>query len=267
MQISRFRYRRVGRLRVGSLLLWGFFLLAGCTPKEQGKTPLLVSAASDLTYAFAEIGEAFHRKTGIALQFNFGSTGLLAQQIAQGAPVDLFAAANRRYIEELDREGLLLPGTIAPYAQGRLVLWLRPGLPARIEALEALPRLGRIAIANPTHAPYGLAARQLLEGMGLWKELASRIVFGENVRQTLKFAETGNVDAAIVARSLCRRGSGRWIEIPSTLHEPIVQTLAIPRASKRWQAARRLTAFVRGEEGQVILQRYGFLPPPRGEGR
>ncbi|RME51886.1 MAG: molybdate ABC transporter substrate-binding protein [Deltaproteobacteria bacterium] len=252
---------------MGCLLLCSALLLPGCTRKERGKVPLLVSAASDLTYAFAEIGEAFHQKTGIALQFNFGSTGLLAQQIARGAPVDLFAAANRRYIEELDREGLLLPGTIAPYAQGRLVLWLRPGLPARVEGLEALPRLGRIAIANPTHAPYGLAARQVLEGMGLWKERSSWIVFGENVRQALKFAETGNVDAAIVARSLCRRGATRWIEIPSTLHEPIIQTLAIPRASKRPQAARRLTAFIRGAAGQVILQRYGFLPPPAGEPR
>lgn len=251
------------RYPLGLLLLVGTLFFPSACSRQRGEAPLLVSAAASLTNAFRELGAAFTKESGIPLQFNFGSTGLLAEQIARGAPVDLFAAASARDVEALRREGLLLPETVTPYAEGRLVLWPRGGLEERIEGLRDLLRLERIAIANPSHAPYGLAARQALVRAGLWERLAPRIVFGENVRQTLKFAETGNVDVAIVAHALCPPGEGGWVEVSPALHDPIVQTVAIPVTAKRKEAARRLLAFIVEGKGQAILARHGFLPPRR----
>src|SRR5215208_7950444 len=188
------------------VLFCGVILLTACrsSPTGTGPVTLTVSAAADLTPAFEELGELFRNETGIKVTFNFGSTGQLAQQIEQGAPVDLLAAANVSCVEELERQNLILPNTKALYAQGRITLWTRSDSPLKLEHVEDLakPEVRRIAIANPEHAPYGEAARQALQSAGIWDRVSSRLVFGENISQTLQYAETGNVDAAIVALSL-----------------------------------------------------------------
>lgn len=224
---------------------------------------LTVSAAADLTPAFEELGELFRNETGIKVTFNFGSTGQLTQQIEQGAPVDLLAAANVSFVEELERENLILPDTKALYAQGRITLWTREDSPIKLERVEDLakPEVQRIAIANPEHAPYGEAARQALQSAGIWERVSSRLVFGENISQTLQYAETGNVDAAIVALSLSVNSTGRWVLISDQLHKPLNQALAVIRGTRHEPEARRFASFINSAQGRPIMRKYGFILP------
>jgi len=230
---------------------------------SQQQVSLTISAAADLTLACQELGALFEKATGIKLVFNFGSTGQLTQQIEQGAPVDLFAAANVTFVEALEKQGLILPATKALYARGRITLWTRADNPLHLERLEDLtrPEVKRVAMANPEHAPYGSAAREALQSAGVWDAVQPKLVLGENVRQTLIYAETGNVDVAIVALSLSRQGEGRWVLVPQELHKPIDQALAVIKGTRYEQEARRFAAFINGPEGRPIMRKYGFMLP------
>lgn len=225
---------------------------------------LTVAAAADLIPAFTEIGARFTQETGIGVDFSFGSTGQLAQQIQQGAPVDLFAAANQSFIDQLEQAGRIIPGSRAIYAVGRLTLWTRSDSPLNLTSLADLtdPAIRHIAIANPEHAPYGVAAREALQTAGLWGVLQPKLVFGENVAQTLQFASSGNADVAIVALSLSVQGEGgRWVLLPEDLHNPLIQALAVIEGTAHETEARRFAAFVNGEIGHPIMRRYGFVLP------
>ena len=224
---------------------------------------LTVAAASDLTPAFEEIGRAFESAHKRKVVFVFGSTGMLTRQIENGAPMDLFAAANVSYIDELEKEGLIIPGTRAVYARGRIALWSSLESNLRYEGIADLarPEFTRIAIANPDHAPYGLAARQALESAGVWDRVKPKLVYADNIRQALQYAETGNVEVAIVALSLSVQSRGRWTLIPEELHKPIDQGLGIIKTTKNEQAARDFISFLSGPQGRAIMQKYGFTFP------
>ena len=224
---------------------------------------LTVAAASDLTQAFEELGREFQASNKTKVVFVFGSTGLLTRQIENGAPMDLFAAANVDYINELEQKGLIVPGTKAIYARGRITLWTTADSPLKISTISDLkqPQVKRIAIANPDHAPYGLAAQQAFQSAGLWEELKPKLVYGDNIRQTLQYAETGNVDVSIVALSLSQQSKGRWVLIPEELHEPIDQGLAVIKTTRNETAARAFAAFITGPRGREILAKYGFAFP------
>ena len=270
-------YRCVMRTNtlVGILLVSSLLAACASTPVPVSPTgatavqpvTLTVSAASDLTYAFGEIGKQFEAETGHKVVFNFGSTGQLTQQIEQGAPVDVFAAANVSFVEDLERQGLILPDTKQMYARGRITLWTRADSPLQITSLADLtrPEVRRIAIANPDHAPYGVAARQAMQTAGIWEAVQPKLVLGENVRQTLQYAETGNVDVAIVALSLSVPAaggtSGRWTLIPQELHPPIDQALAVINGTKHEAAARAFATFVNGPQGRQIMRKYGLVLP------
>ncbi len=244
--------------------LIGLLLLLACrAPGQDAPSALTVSAASDLTLAFEEVGQAFTAQTGVPVVFNFGSTGVLAQQIEEGAPVDVFAAANIAYIEDLAQKGIVTPESITVYARGRLVLWTHAESQVPIERVEDLtdPRIRRIAIANPQHAPYGVAAREALQTAGVWEAVHPRLVLGENVRQAFQYAATGNVDVALVALSLAIPSNGRWVLVPETYHRPLDQAMGIVRDSRMQQEAAAFVAFVNSDEGRAMMQRYGFLLP------
>ena len=224
---------------------------------------LTVSAASDLALALDELGPLFTEQTGVAVVVNLGSSGQLAQQIEQGAPVDVFFSANRQYVDELVDQGIAEPGDTALYGVGRITLWTRADSTVRVEALSDLtgPGVKRIAIANPDHAPYGLAAREALQSAGLWEELQPKLVMAENVLQALQFADSGNADVAFVARSLSVQGDGRWTLVPAELHHPIEQTLAVISRSPNVEWGRRFAEFVTGPSGRASLDSYGFALP------
>ena len=242
-------------------------VLSGCSDKKESGakvTQIRVAAASDLTQAFKEVGAQFKVKTGIEPKFDFGSTGLLARQIKEGAPMDVFAAANVQFVDEVVTAGKCDGATRTLYARGRIVIWTKNGGVAAPTKLEDLadPRFKSIAIANPDHAPYGKAATQAMEKVGIWAQVQSRIQMGENVSQTMKFAETGNVEAAIVALSLSivTKG-GTAVAIPSHLHEPIDQAMAVCARGDRAVAAKQFVDFVGSPEGRAIMMRYGFILP------
>jgi molybdate transport system substrate-binding protein len=237
----------------------------GAQPEMDETNPklLYVAAASDLTPAFEELGRSFEQSTGIRVVYNFGSTGMLAKQIENGAPVDVFAAANAEFIDGLEKRGLIIPDTKALYARGRITIWLKSDSALRIEKLEDLarPEVERVAIANPEHAPYGVAAREALEAAHVWDAVRPKCVFGENVRQTMQYAESGNVNVSIVALSLSVQSNGRWILIPEELHKPLDQTLAVIKSTRRQEQARRFVAFINSEQGRPVMRKYGFVLP------
>jgi molybdate transport system substrate-binding protein len=226
---------------------------------------LTVAAAADLTPAFEELGLLFTKQTGIEVVFSFGSSGQLAQQIEKGAPVDVFASANRSYVDDLEQAGLVISDTVALYAQGRLTIWTRADRGLTFSTLADLTREGvkRIAIANPEHAPYGVAAREALQSAGLWEALQPKLILGENVAQTLQYAETGNVDVAIVALSLsiAAEDIGRYALIPAELHNPLDQALAVVASTKHEAEARQFATFVNSPVGREVMRRYGFVLP------
>ena len=234
-----------------------------CHSSTNQPAELTVAAASDLTQAFEEIGREFEASNKTKVVFVFGSTGMLTRQIENGAPMDLFAAANVDYVSQLQQKGLIVPGTKAIYARGRITLWTTADSPLKVETVADLkqPAVKRIAIANPDHAPYGLAALQALQNSGVWDEVKPKLVYGDNIRQTLQYAETGNVDVAIVALSLSRQSKGRWTLIPEELHQPIDQGLAVLKTTRNEPAARAFASFITGPRGREILAKYGFAFP------
>ena len=236
-------------------------LVTGCDRHAQTANELHVAAAADLIPAFEEIGKEFESTHKTKVVFSFGSTGLLSRQIENGAPMDVFAAASIDFINQLEQKDLIVPGTKAIYARGRITLWVPKSSSLRIEKVTDLTRseVKRIAIANPDHAPYGRAAQEALQKAGVWEQVKPRLVYGDNIRQTLQFAETENVDVAIVALSLSKQSDGQWTLIPEELHNPIDQGLAVIKGTKNESAAREFASFVTGPQGQGVLAKYGFV--------
>lgn len=227
--------------------------------------PLRVAAAADLALAFKDVGAAFEKESGKHVDFSFGSTGLLAKQISEGAPFDVFAAANLSFVDDVVNAGACLGDTKALYARGQIVLWSRDPqhLPKSIEDLKD-PKYAKIAIANPEHAPYGRAAREAMTKAGVWETVQGRMVYGENVQQTLMFARSGNADLTIVALSLAATSPGNYVPIDPSLHAPLDQALVVCKGgSKGLKAneARSFIAFVGSAPGRAIMRKYGFLLP------
>lgn len=222
-----------------------------------------VAAAADLKDAFTDVGARFERRTGKKVSFTFGSTGLLTKQISEGAPFDLFAAANVSYVDQVVRAGVCDGATMAPYARGRLAIWTADssGGPRSLVDL-ADPKFKRIAIANPEHAPYGKAAQEALEKAGVWDAVADRIVKGENVQSTLALATSGNVEAAIVAYSLVvHLREGAYVLVDPEAHAPIDQALVVCGKGPGAGLAKEFAAYVASDEGREIMRSYGFTLP------
>ena len=249
----------------GLIALISLAAMFGCTRRVPGdpKAEIIVAAAADLAPAFEELARQFEQETGTRVTFSFGSTGTLAKQIENGAPVDLFAAANVEFVDQLERQGLILPETKALYARGRITIWTRVDSVLKIERIEDLARteIAHLAIANPEHAPYGKAAREALESAGIWKAVEPKLVYGENVRQTMQYAETGNADAAITALSLSMRSNGRWTLVPERLHKPLDQAMAVIKGARLEQEARRFADFINSPQGRSTMRKYGFILP------
>lgn len=222
-----------------------FILIAGC--KKEATQPLRIAAASDLTEAFGALAPQFDKDAKVT----FGSSGLLAKQIAEGAPFDLFASANAQFVNDAVKSGACDGSTVKTYARGRLALMGNV-------TIDQLASVRRIAIANPEHAPYGRAAQQALSKLGTWDSLKPQLVFTENVRQAVQFADTGNVEVALVAWSNVIARDGGVTLVDESLHEPIEQTLVVCTRGKNAEAARRFVQFLESEAARATMQRYGF---------
>lgn len=241
-------------------------LTLGCTRAPSPAPTIRVAAASDLTQAFEQQGRAFEQATGTAVTFSFGSSGLLAKQLREGAPFDVFAAANVAFADEAVAAGACDGATKQVWVRGRIALWSKAGAPS-LEAL-ADERFHRVAIANPAHAPYGLAAKQALTKANLWSALEPRLVLAENVRQALQFAETGNADAAIVALSLVVKDQAHpWVLIDDALHAPLDQALVVCTRGANREGGAAFTRFVTSAPGLKVMSGFGFSEPQGGPPR
>lgn len=224
---------------------------------------LTVAAASDLSIAFREIGAEFERDTGSTIEFTFGSTGTLAQQIENGAPFDIFAAANISFVDALKDKGLVIPDTQQLYGQGRIGLAVPVKSTFQVKELKDLlnPDIKKIAIANPDHAPYGLAAQQALQKAGIWELIKDRLVYGQNISDTLTLISTGNAEAGIIAQSIAKEDEIRFQMIDPSLYEPLNQSIAVLERTSQEALARQFVIFVNEPSSRMIMQKYGFGPP------
>jgi len=240
--------------RITLTLLFLLFPLSAAFSEE-----LLVGAASDLLFVFSEMGKTFESETGNRIIFTFGSTGMLAEQIRQGAPYDIFAAADDRYIMGLKNQNLLKNDSIRNYAGGRLVIAYNKNVKPVTTLRDLLVKdIKSIAIANPDHAPYGIAAKEFLIRAGLWDKIKSKLILGENVRQALQFIQTGNADAGIIALSIAKVPEVNYITISEELHPPINQTMAILKDTSKQKVAKEFIDFVCSKKGKAMLEEYGY---------
>lgn len=223
-----------------------------------------MAAASNLTDAFAEVGPRFTSKTGIRVVFSFGATADLARQIENGAPFDVFAAADTEHVEQLERKELLTPGTRALYARGRLVIWVPPGSNLKVERIQDITAKAfeRIAIAKPDVAPYGRAAVESLRTLGIWNEIEGKVIYAQNVSQAKQYAATGNAEIAFIPLALVKPGEGTYLEVNEETHQPIDQALGIVKDSTKQAAARQFVDFLLSDEGQELLAKKGYRKPP-----
>jgi len=245
-------------------LALGLVLAAGSGARAQPVAPAItVYAASDLDMAFREIKPIFEKATGTRVTLVMGSTGNLAKQIEHGAPADVFFAANASFVDDLQTAGAVIPQTRALYAQGRIVLATPTKSTVVVRELADLlkPEVRRVAIANPAHAPYGRAAQEALESAGVWERLKPKLVYGENIRHTLQFVETGAVEAGIVALSVAGVPEVRYVPIDPKLHKPLNQVAAVVKRSARPELGVAFIQFLNGPEGRPIMKRYGFFLP------
>lgn len=245
---------------------WGCSFTAPAGPTS-ARTTLRIAAASDLQGVLPEVVRRFGRDNpGVDVVPTFGSSGQLARQIREGAPFDLFLAANLPFVTGLADANVVIPASVRPYAVGSLVLAVGPDAPGSVAAVADVTRseVRHVAIADPASAPYGKAARQALENAGLWDKIGSKLVTAGSVRQAFQFVETGNADAAFVGRALTTGTALRVVEVDPTLYEPIVQGLGLVAASGSRREAEAFAAFLTGPAGQSVLNAFGFKPPPPG---
>ncbi|MSO55598.1 MAG: molybdate ABC transporter substrate-binding protein [Acidobacteria bacterium] len=253
------------RLLVGCVaaagVVAGLAVPAGVVAQEP--PALTVFAASDLGPAFQKIIPEFERKTRTKVTLVLGSTGTLAQQIRNGAPADVFFAANERFIDDLSPSGAIILQTRLRYAWGRIVAVTLKSVSRRVNSLKDLadPRVRRIAMANPAHAPYGLAAQQALEASGLWDALQPKLVYGENVQQAVQFVRSGSADAGIVARSIADESDLNWKLVDMKLHAPINQMAVVLTRTKQPVLAMSFLEWVNGPQGRWVTRQFGFLLP------
>ncbi len=238
--------------------------IAGCGgAREAPPSPSLqIAAASDLQAALPRLEDRFRAKSGVAITSTFLSSGLLAQQIKQGAPYDVFLSANEAFVRDLAQGGSIRPESVRVYGRGSLVLAVYRDLGDRVGSLADLarPEVKKIALANPETAPYGKAGKQALERSGLWEKLQPKIVVAESVRQALLYAQKGDAEAALVGRAIADIPEVRAIEVDPGLYDPIVQALGIVADSDHQEDAEAFVLFVLGEEGQANLKDFGFRP-------
>lgn len=256
------------RILAAAMLAVCLVTMPGKTVVARGDVPV-VAAASDLQFAIEEIARAFTAESGMRVRLATGSTGNFARQIREGAPFQVFMAADETFVADLYRDGFTRDeGDL--YAVGRIVMVVPHGstlaadgnLDTLASALAA-GQIGRFAIANPEHAPYGMRAREALQHKGLWDDLHPFLVLGENVSQAAQFALSGNAEGGMIAYSLALapevKRRGNYEMIPEDWHEPLRQRMVLLDGAG--PVAEAFYEYLRAPAAREIMERYGFVLP------
>ncbi len=242
------------------------------SPLAPAQTTLTVAAASDLTNLEPQLTDAFRKnepirrdepaslsEAKIQISFVTGASAMLTQQIENGAPYDVFLSANAQFVDRLGSSGKLLPGSLRVYALGRVAILWRDGKKHPVNELGA-DWVRFVALPNPKLAPYGVAAQQALERAGIWKQVQPKVVYGENVRQTLQLFESGNADAVLTSAALVQGKNPDLV--PADWHRPIVQKAGVVAGSPNRNAAQKFVDFLLSPAGQAIFAQFGYGAPP-----
>ena len=237
-------------------------VLIGCSnPKKRDS--LTIAAAANTQYAIKALIEDFERKTGISCELITGSSGKITAQIIEGAPYDIFIAADMNYPEAVYRAGKALKAPES-YGYGQLVLWtVRDGVVPSAAMLEDTA-IAHIAIANPNTAPYGKAAMEVLEHYGLSEVLEDKLVYGESIAQTNQFitseAATVGFTAMAVVLSKPLKNIGRWKKIDTTAYSPLRQgAIIVDNDFDNLEKRKRFYAYLFSDEAKILLKNFGYL--------
>jgi molybdate transport system substrate-binding protein len=226
---------------------------------------MTIAAAADLHEAMDQVVAAYRRDHPAAsINVVYGSSGVLLTQIEQGAPFDLFFSADSDYPRQLVAFGQA-GGAVKPYAVGHLVLWSASLDMRGVRVADLVqPRFGRIAIANPEHAPYGKRAEQALRGAGVWEAVQPRLVYGENIAQAAQFARTGNALVGVIALSLALEpdSKGSYAMVPDAAFQPLLQSFVLTKKGADNELAKDFERYVQSPPARAILARSGFSQPP-----
>jgi molybdate transport system substrate-binding protein len=255
--------RRTFRLVAVVLFSLGF---AASSPAQK---PPTIAASANLNFALTEIAEQFARDRGLRVELVFGASGTLTRQIQDGAPFELFLAADEEFPNQLNAAGLTRDAGVV-YAVGRLVIFAPKGSPLTVdERLDGLARLAkaggvtRFAIANPQVAPYGKAAEAVLRKRGVWDTIRPHLVLGDTIAQAAQFATTGNAVGGLIAYSLVQAPGfadrGTHAVIPDADYPPLRQRMVIlKRASP---TAAQFYSYLQGEAARAIFRKHGYAVP------
>jgi molybdate transport system substrate-binding protein len=227
---------------------------------------ITVAAASDLNFALREIASSFEQKTGNKVVLSFGSSGNFFSQIQNGAPYDVFMSADTAYPHTLAKTGFVDGAVVYVYARGSLVLWVPRSAKLDPRALQIKllsdGAIKKIAIANPKHAPYGRAAEAALKSLGVYEQVAPKLVMGENVSQAAQYVESGNAQAGLIALSLAlapgMKDKGEYWQIPDSAYPPMHQAAVVLKTSRQPAVAKAFLEYLATDGARAILERHGF---------
>jgi molybdate transport system substrate-binding protein len=246
--------------RLSALMVALGLALAAAGPAPAFAAEVQVAVAANFTDTAKEIAAAFEAQTGDKAVLSFGSSGQFYTQISQGAPFEVFLSADADRPTKAEHDGLGVAGTRFTYAIGRLVLFSKtPGLVDAGGAVLASSRYQKLSIADPAAAPYGAAAVQTLQKLGLYDQVKPKIVQGANITQAYQFAETGAAELGFVALSqvINEQGGSRWL-VPQEDYAPIEQQAILLKTGADDPAAKAFLAFLKGPKAQAIIKRYGY---------
>jgi molybdate transport system substrate-binding protein len=231
----------------------------------QSNTSLLISAAASLKEVLVEIQPLYQQsQPNVNINYNFGSSGTLQQQIEQGAPTDIFISAAKKQVDTLEQKGLLVTGSRNIIAKNRLVL-IVPKNAVGINSFYSLKdaKVKKIAIGEPRSVPAGQYAQQVLEKLKIWTEVKSKLVFANNVRQVLASVESGNADTGLVYATDAKISSRVKVVVTADekYHSAIIYPLAVVKRSKNLAAAKEFSQFLSSDQAKTVFKKYGFILP------
>jgi molybdate transport system substrate-binding protein len=235
-------------------------------PSSALSESLKIAVAANFLKTMETLSKTFEQQTGHTIKVSGGPTGKLYAQIENGAPFDIFFSADQKSTKKLEDDGKIKPGSRFIYAQGRLSLWM-PNVPAGVEVAEVLKKgdFKHIALANPKAAPYGVAAEQTLEKLGLLEALRPKFVMGENIGQTYQFVATGNAQLGFVAHSYTvdpkHVNQGSYWLVPLSYHSPLDQDVVILKKAENSKTAQTFIDYVKSAEGKKIIEASGYTVP------
>jgi molybdate transport system substrate-binding protein len=249
-----------------NLLVWVGALLFGSVASSVNAGEVNAAVAANFTAPVQQIAELFQKDTGHTVKLSFGSSGKFCSQIKEGAPFDVFLAADEKNPKLLEDEGLAVKDTRFVYALGKLVLWsAKPGFVDDKGAVLGKDGFNKIAYADPKLAPYGLAAQETLQKLKLWDKVQSKMVTGESIAQTYQFAASGNADMAFIALSQITKDGkiidGSYWLVPADLYSPIKQAAIQLTAAKDKAAAEAFLKYLKSEKALAVIRSFGYGLP------